>query len=236
MGHPLRIALVGDYNPAVVAHQAIPEALRLAALQQSTSVEPVWFHTSTIVDPHTQFASCDGIWCVPASPYANTEAALATIRYAREHGRLFLSTCGGFQHAIMEYARNVCGLTETEHAETNPNAERPLISHLACSLVEQSEEIILNDEGHLRTAYACPRIVEGYHCNYGLNRDYAPLLFRNGLHATAHDATGEVRAIELASHPFFVATLFQPERRALKGEAPPLVTRFLAMMAAGLAN
>ncbi len=107
---------------------------------------------------------------------------------------------------------------------------RPLIAPLACSLVEQSEELTLADSGHLRAAYAKPKITERYHCRYGLNRDYETILFRDGLRATAHDVSGEVRAIELASHPFFVATLFQPERRALKGEVPPLVAAFVAAM------
>lgn len=231
MDQPLRVALIGDYNPAVVAHQAIPEALRFAAVQDNQTVEPIWIHTIAIIDPEAQLANFDGIWCVPASPYANPEGALAAIRFARELNRPYLGTCGGFQHAVIEYARNVCGFTDAEHAETNPTAPRPLISLLACSLVEQSEELTLADHGQLRDAYKKSHIIEGYHCNYGLNREYAPLLFCNGLRPTAHDAGGEIRAVELESHAFFVATLFQPERRALKGEVPPIVAAFVAAMA-----
>jgi CTP synthase (UTP-ammonia lyase) len=220
-----RVALVGDYNQSAIAHQAIPEALRLAG------VEAVWVHTASIRDAAADLAGFDGIWCVPASPYANMEGALNAIRYARESGRPFLGTCGGFQHAVVEYARNVCGLWDASHAETHPGAAAPVVSPLSCPLVEETEEIVLQDGGKLRSAYGVERITEGYHCNYGLNREYETLLFRNGLRPTAHTLRGEVRAVELSAHPFFVATLFQHERRALRGEIPPLVSALVAAFA-----
>ena len=154
-----RVALIGDFNGAVIAHQAIPKALRLA----SAAVEPVWVHTASIADPAVELADFDGIWCVPASPYANTTGALAAIRYAREQRRPFLGTCGGFQHAVLEYARNVCGLPEAAHAEIAPEAQQRVIAPLACSLVEKTEEILLAEDSLLRRAYGCTRAVEGYH-------------------------------------------------------------------------
>jgi CTP synthase (UTP-ammonia lyase) len=227
----LRVALVGDFDPTVVAHQAIPKALNLAGARLGIEVQPVWVHTSTIFQVDAQFESFDGIWCVPASPYANTMGALAAIRYAREGGLPFLGTCGGFQHALLEYARNVCGMPEAEHAETDPDAPMRLIAPLACSLVERSDEILLTEGGQFRLAYGRERITEGYHCSYGLNRDYESRIFRDGLRATAHDRNGEVRGVELTGHPFFVAALFQPERRALTEEVPSLVAAFVAAMA-----
>ena len=191
----------------------------------------MWVHTSTITEAHAQFADFDGIWCVPASPYANMMGALAAIRYARERGRPFLGTCGGFQHALLEYARNVCGMPEAKHAETDPDAPLRLIAPLACSLVEQSDEILLAEGGQFRRTYGRERITEGYHCSYGLNREYESRIFRDDLKATAHDRNGEVRGVELSGHPFFVAALFQPERRALTGEVPPLVAAFVTAMA-----
>jgi len=221
-----RVALVGDYNQSVIAHQAIPEALRLAARPEQ-SIESVWIHTASIRDAAADLAGFDGIWCVPASPYASMEGALDAIRYARESRRPFLGTCGGFQHAVIEYARNVCGLRDVGHAETHPTAPVLVASRLSCPLVEQSEDIVLQDGGKLKSAYGAERIAEEYHCSFGLNREYEALLFRNGLRPTARSLSGEVRAVELSSHPFFVATLFQHERRALRGEIPPLVSAFV---------
>jgi len=82
----------------------------------------------------------------PASPYTSMEGALDAIRYARESRRPFLGTCGGFQHAVIEYARNVCGLRDASHAETHPTAPILVVSPLSCPLVEQSEEIVLQTE------------------------------------------------------------------------------------------
>jgi CTP synthase (UTP-ammonia lyase) len=221
-----RVALIGDFNPSVIAHQAIPEALKLSA-DKNHLVEGVWVHTKSIANAEVQLRDFDGIWCVPDSPYANMDGALEAIRFARESGRPFLGTCGGFQHALLEYARNVCNLRTADHAETNPSASVLLISPLACPLVERSEEIELHD-GLVRRAYGVSRITEAYHCSYGLNRQYEDVLFSSHLRPTAHDLSGEVRAVELSSHPFFVATLFQHERRALRSEVPPLVKAFVA--------
>jgi CTP synthase (UTP-ammonia lyase) len=224
-----RVALVGDHDKSVIAHQAIPEALRLAARPEQ-SIECVWVQTASIRDAAADLAGFNGIWCIPASPYASMEGALGAIRSARESGRPFLGTCGGFQHALIEYARNVCGLRDASHAETHPTAPVLVVSLLSCPLVEQSEEIVLQDGGKLRCAYRVERITEVYHCSYGLNREYETLLFQNGLRPTAHSLHGEIRAVELSSHPFFVATLFQHERRALRGEIPPLVSAFVASL------
>ena len=224
----IRIALVGDYNPDVPAHQAIPEAIRLSAQRLGVVVEPVWTHTATLrPDVPSQLAGFAGIWCVPASPYANTDGALAAIRFAREGGRPFLGTCGGFQHALLEYARNVLGRGEADHAETAPEAALPLISRLSCSLVEQRGKVTLAAGSRLRAVYGADEAEEGYRCNYGLNPAYESLFRGTALKVAARDAAGEVRAVELAGHPFFVATLFQPERAALRGAEHPLITAFV---------
>lgn len=214
--------MIGDFNASVTAHRAIPLALQLAG------AEGEWIHTSTIGDnAAATLAKFAGVWCVPASPYANTAGALAAIRFARETGRPFLGTCGGFQHALIEYARNVRGIAAADHAETNPGAAVLIIAPLSCSLVELSQELTLAPGSRIERAYGQLRIHEGYHCNYGLNPALALQLWDGLLHPVAHDDAGEVRAVELTPHPFFLATLFQPELRALSGELPPLVRDFV---------
>jgi CTP synthase (UTP-ammonia lyase) len=227
MAIPVRIALIGDHNPDVVAHRAIPAALRLAAPHVNAPVEPVWVGTASLGDDvPAQLVRIDGIWCVPASPYANTAGALAAIRFARESGRPFLGTCGGFQHALLEFARNVLGWRDAEHAETRPDAEMPLIAPLTCSLVERSGAIVFSKGSRLRAIYGAAEAEEGYHCNYGLNPRYERLLVGTPLRVCGRDRAGEVRAVELDGHPFFFATLFQPERAGLRGAARPLVNAF----------
>jgi CTP synthase (UTP-ammonia lyase) len=220
------VALVGDYNSSVPAHQAIPPALDLASAHHGTRIRATWVPTTSIQNAELDLESYQGIWCVPASPYENTLGALAAIRFARERKLPFLGTCGGFQHALIEYAHNVLGMVDASHAEMNPEASQLLIAPLGCSLIETQAELLLEPGSILSESYGTRRIVEGYRCSYGLNPAYENVLFAGDLWATARGPEGEVRAGEIRDHPFFVGTLFQPERRALKGELPPLVREF----------
>lgn len=229
-----RIALVGDRHPDVAAHNAIPLALELAGRAAGVTAEWEWVHTTTIPDgPAGRLAGFDAIWCVPASPYANTTGALATIRFAREHGRPFLGTCGGFQHALLEYAVNVWGIENAAHAELTPGASNPVIAPLSCSLVDVTDDLRLVNGSRLAQIYGVPAATEGYHCSYGLNPQYAERLETGPLRVGARDAAGEVRAVELDGHRFFMATLFQPERSALANHAHPLLAALVTAASRG---
>lgn len=221
----LRIALVGDYNADVIAHQAIPLAIDDAAAVLELPVEYHWLATRDIKSAD-DFADFDGIWLVPASPYENTEGALMAVRYARENSLPFLGTCGGFQHAIIEFARNVMGWEDAAHAETDSEG-RMVIAPLTCSLVEKSDTIELRANTLIARAYGRDSIDEGYHCNYGIAADFASELETQPLRVTGWDDNGDIRAVELITHPFFVATLFQHERNALAGRPVPLAQAFL---------
>jgi CTP synthase (UTP-ammonia lyase) len=222
----ISIGLVGDYNAAVPAHQAIPRALELAGDALGAPVDYEWVPTEGIGDT-SRVSGFDGLWCVPASPYRSMKGALRAIRFAREQGRPFLGTCGGFQHAILEYARNVLGWADADHAETKPDAARPVITPLTCALVEKTDTIRFRQGSILAAAYGCLETTEGYHCSYGINPAFSSAIVSGPLRVSAEDRTGEVRAVELEGHPFFVATLFQPECAALIGKTPPLVAAFV---------
>ncbi len=224
-----RIALVGDHRSEVIAHQAIPLALARARDEGQAGIAWVWVGTDTLGgDVAQQLAEFHGVWCVPASPYANTAGALAAIRFARLGERPFLGTCGGFQHALLEYARDVWQLPDAAHAELDPHAANPLVSRLSCGLVEVSGEIRPTPGSRFAAIYGgASTATEGYHCNYGLDPAAAWRLDSGPLKVAARDAAGEVRAIELDGHPFFVATLFQPERAALAARSHPLIASFV---------
>lgn len=230
-----RIGLIGDFNATVPAHQAIPVALRLAGDALALAVDWEWIPTEDIRD-QARVSSFDGLWCAPASPYRSMDGALCAIRFARERARPFLGTCGGFQHAIVEYARNVLGWTDAEHAETTPSAARAVIAPLACALVETRAPVRLRTGSRIAAAYGSAEATEGYRCRYGLNPEFQAALVSGPLRIGAQDATGEVRAVELDGHPFFLATLFQPERAALEGHLPPIVEAFVRSAAAHAAQ
>ncbi|OOG14018.1 CTP synthase [Pseudomonas sp. C9] len=221
-----RIALIGDYDLQVTAHQAIPIALGMAAEALQLDVQFQWLATDQI-SANRPLQDFDGFWCVPGSPYRDMDGALRAIRFAREQQRPFLGTCGGFQHAVLEYARHVLGWEDAEHGETHPDAARALLTPLACSLVEAVDSIHLVEGSLIAKAYETTEIHEGYHCRFGVNPEFERELLVQQLRAVGHDSQGDLRAVELTGHPFFVATLFQPERAALKGVLPPLVRAFI---------
>ena len=227
MTDAIRVGLIGDRDDTTVAHRAIPRALALAGDAVNTPIEPEWLPTEELrCDRHLY--EFDALWCVPASPYRSTEGALCAIRFAREEGIPFLGTCGGFQHAVLEYARNALGWRDATHAELDPgSAVRPVITPLACSLVEAQERVRFIPGTRTHAAYGCETATEGYHCRYGVNPDIRAALTIGALRVSAHDDAGAVRAIELDDHPFFIATLFQPERAAIDGRVPPLVLSFV---------
>jgi CTP synthase (UTP-ammonia lyase) len=226
------VALVGDRDPAVIAHRAIPIALGLAAGAAGFDASWEWVGTDTIgTDPSAILSRYDAVWCVPASPYASMAGALDAIRFARESGRPFLGTCGGSQHALLEYARNVLGLRDADHAESTPAAALPLISALSCALVETAAAVRLVEGSRLHQICRAREIEETYHCRYGLNPAFEHLFADSPLRVSGRDEAGEVRAFELVGHPIFIGTLFQPERAALSNRRHPLIDAFLSAAA-----
>jgi CTP synthase (UTP-ammonia lyase) len=222
---PVRIAVVGDYSGAVTAHRAIDATWPLVSAQLGMKVAAGWLHTSAIT-PRQSLDGFHGIWCAPASPYANTDGALWAIEWARTRNVPFLGTCGGFQHAVIEIVRHVLGRSDAAHAELEPAARDPLIAPLACALVEKGERITPTGGGRFAQWYGAPR-EEGFHCSFGLNASAEPLIENAGLEIVARGSSGEVRGVELRGHDFFIGTLFQPERAALRGELHPLVRAFV---------
>lgn len=222
-----RLALVGDHNPAVVAHRAIPRALAKAAAATGVELEWHWVATETIRDATQDLAGFDAVWCVPASPYRNMDGALAAIRFARERDLPFLGTCGGFQHAVLDFARHVAGIHTAAHAETDPTASDPIVTPLACSLVEKSGDISFAAGSRLHAIFGGRSTTESYHCNYGVNAAYRARLESAGLRFTGFDSAGDIRAFELPANRFHVGTLFQPERAALTDRQHPLIEAFV---------
>jgi CTP synthase (UTP-ammonia lyase) len=170
---------------------------------------------------------------MPGGPYRDMDGALRAIRHARESGAPFLGTCAGFQHAVIEYARNVLLWSDAEHAESSPSAARAVISPLSCGLLQSEGNVRLYPNTRIAAAYGTGEATEEYLCRYGVNPEFIAALVAGPLRAAAADATGDLRAVELGGHAFFVATLFQPERAVFKGRSAPLVVALRARVRTG---
>jgi CTP synthase (UTP-ammonia lyase) len=205
----ISIALVGDRSPAVRAHSRIPAILDALREQEQIDLDAYWIPTPDATEP-AALAGFAGIWLAPGSPYRSEEGAIVAARTARTAGIPFLGTCGGFQHAMLEFARDVCGFPAARHAE-NSAGDNALITELSCSLVGHEGAIDLTPGSRIEQLLGTSRTVERYHCSYGVAPAYIDLLAGHGMVFSGHDDAGDVRVAELPGHPFFLATLFQPE-------------------------
>jgi len=213
------MGLIGEFNEQQKAHHAITAALAAAS---NGKVETTWVSTDS-AGKGDSLAGFDGLWCVPGMPYRSADGALAAIRYARSHRVPFLGTSAGFQYALIEYARNVLGFADADHQKTNPGASMPLISPLGCALAGVKARVHLTSGTLIRRAYHAAESIEEYRCSFGLNNRYRRLIEGGHMMVSAVDDQNDVRAVELDGHPFFVATLFQPEMKADN----PLVQAFV---------
>jgi CTP synthase (UTP-ammonia lyase) len=216
------IALVGDRQPDHASHREL-DAVR-GRLGEGVAAD--WVATDG--DRVRELGEFDGIWLAPGSPYADDAAAYAAVRWARENDVPFLGTCGGLQYAVVEYFRNVLGVSDASHAESDGSDSGNVVHQLACSL--QGEERLVRPVPGTRFAELVDdEPFAGMHyCSYGPGPDEVERLVASGMvvEATAEDAGTEV--IELPSNRFFMLTMFQPHIGALAGKPlHPLLREFV---------
>jgi len=102
-----------------------------------------------------------------------------------------------------------------------------LITPLSCSLVVESQDIRLAAGSLAHSIYTTPAISEKFNCSYSLSSRYGELFATGGMGLSGHSEDGEVRIVELADHPFFLAMLFQPQLSSTKEHPHPVICRFL---------
>lgn len=248
MGAPIRIAIVGDYNPDTVSHQTTVPAIEHAAATLGVPVEAKWIGTDSVPaeNPESVLADWDGFWIAAGSPYKSRPGALAAIRYAREGKHPMLATCGGFQYGLLEFAHDVLGRTDLEHEEDAPGAEKLLIHQVSCPVPEREEDgpklsgppqrVHIREESRAREILGTDRIDEEYFCNFELNPDYDELFEEHGLEFVGFGDKGDSRIFEVPEHPFYIATLFQPQRKSSPGAPHPFVVAFVRASSRELAG
>jgi CTP synthase (UTP-ammonia lyase) len=235
----VRVAVVGDRSERFAAQDTIEDALAHSAAALGAAVEVEWIPTPALESgPTATLRAADAIWCAPGSPYVSLDGALEGIRYARESGTPFIGTCAGFQHGVVEVARNACGIERAHHAEygaAQPDA--PLfIDELLCSLVGQTMTVRLLD-AQIQRIFGSDTSTERYYCRFGLNEQYLPLLAEHGLRAVGVDTTdGTTRIMRLDDHAFFHLTLFVPQTASTASAQHPLITAYVASASRSVAR
>jgi CTP synthase (UTP-ammonia lyase) len=226
----LAIGIIGDRRRGSEAQDAIGPALHHAAGRLGIAVTSQWVGTCELRegDPGALLAGFPGLWCAPGSPFESMAGALAGIEVGRRSRRPVLGTCAGFQHGVIEFARNACGITSADHAEYGGSDGGLLvINELACSLAGQAMTVDLADDA-TRRIYDAKTVTERYYCRFGLDEAYLPQLESGGMVVAGRDALdGSVRILRLARHPFYYLTLFVPQTTSTPERPHPIVSSFL---------
>src|ERR1035437_8591207 len=202
VSEPVRIGILGDFNPEFRSHHATNDSLQHVARKLQLQVESAWLPTPSLLEP-------------------GAAGTLKGIEFARVHDRPFLATCGGFQYTLIECARNVLGVQDATTAEEDPNAKNIVIYPVACAVPNRDpkapklsgvvSQIRLRPGSYLAAFYGKEVIEEEFFCNYELNPEFEWMAMEAGFPVVARGSKEECRAIESPAHLFFVATLFQPQ-------------------------
>jgi CTP synthase (UTP-ammonia lyase) len=235
MAQAISVGLVGEFMPSFPPHAKTNEAVEQMQSLLGLRISAVWISTDVLeTAAELYLRDFDALWIAPGSPYRSMMGAINAIRYARERDLPLLATCGGCQHVVIEYARNVLGFVDAAHAEYDPYASNLFITPLSCSLVGQKMDVGIEPDSRVEVIYGSTSAFEQYYCNFGLNPEYQQRLHDAGLRIVGRDANGEARILMLPEHRFFVATLFVPQLTSSPNHPHPMIRAFFET-AAGLA-
>jgi CTP synthase len=236
---PVTIAMVGKYIDLRDAYLSVIESLRHGGFHHGARVDLRWVASDTIAAGQVEdlLDDVDGILVPGGFGVRGVEGKVDAIRLARERGIPFLGICLGLQCAVIEFARDVCGLRGANSTEFDPATDHPVIDILP----EQKQ---ITDLGgtmrlgaqpcHVRPgtraweAYGEPVVHERHRHRYEVNPEYHDILRDHGLVISATTPDGRlVEMIELADHPFFVAGQFHAELKSRPTRPHPLYRDFV---------
>jgi CTP synthase (UTP-ammonia lyase) len=237
----VRIGILGDFNPEFPSHHATNDSLQHAARKLDLKVDSEWIPTPSLANAgaETILEGFDGFLASPGSPYKSFDGMLKGIEFARRRDWPFLGTCGGFQYALIEFARNVLCITDADSAENNSGSKNIVIYPVACAVTGRKggapklsgkvPEIRLRPGSYLQSFYGKDKeiVTEEFFCNFEVNPDYEWATMEAGFPVVARGTQGEIRAIESPAHRFFVATLFQPQLSSTEKKPHPVVLAFI---------
>ena len=241
--HPqgsVTIALVGKYVGLHDAYLSVAEALTHGGIGNGVSVEIRWVNSEEVTAETADglLAGVQGILVPGGFGSRGIDGKLEAIRYAREKGVPFLGICLGMQLAVVEFARNVCGLTGANSSELDPRTPYPVIDLMPdqVGVTAKGGTMRLGSypcrlaEGSLAAAvYGTLEINERHRHRYEFNNGYREELTRAGLALSGLSPDGRlVEVIELPGHPWFTACQFHPELKSRPNRAHPLFREFVA--------
>ncbi len=240
----VRVAVVGKYTELVDSYKSVQEALIHGGIANDVGVDISWISSDVFTSAERTaetLAPYHGLLVPGGFGVRGIEGMLDAIRHARETGLPFLGICLGLQTAIIEFARNVCGLDDSHSSEFAPDCANPVISLM------ESQQHVTDMGGTMRLgAYPCrlrpgslaadvygvPEVSERHRHRYEVSNNYRDLFAENGLRFSGLSPDGSlVEMIELPAHPWYIGCQFHPELRSRPTRPHPLFAGFIAAAA-----
>ena len=245
--HEVRIGMIGKYVDLSDSYKSLNEALRHAGIHTHTRVVIDYVDSEQIErDGAGALAQLDAILVPGGFGKRGTEGKIKAIQFARERGIPYLGICLGMQLATIEFARNVCGLTDANSTEFDPDTPHPVVA-LITEWMDRTGRIERRDAksdlggtmrlgsqkcpvqpGTLAHRIYGPEVNERHRHRYEVNNIYVPQLETAGYRVSARTPTENLPEImELPSHPFFIGVQFHPEFTSTPRGGHPLFSAFV---------
>ncbi len=230
----VRIGIAGKYTALEDSYASVVEALRHAAAHHNVQLDITWVETTNGTEK--DLAGVDGVIVPGGFGSRGIEGKISVINYCREHSIPYLGLCYGMQLAVVEFARNVCGLTDAHTTEVRPDTPHPVVDILPeqRAITEKGGTMRLGaytatlSKGIVRNLYGSETVSERHRHRYEVNPAYHDTLIEHGLIISGF-YNNLAEFIELPNHPFFVATQAHPELKSTLDKPAPL---FMGLIAA----
>ena len=239
----VKIAIVGKYTELTDSYTSIREALVHGGMQHDAGVDLEWITSTRFEegDAENVLDGYDALLIPGGFGERGVEGMVHAVRWARENGLPFFGICLGLQTAIVEFARNVCGLAQTNSSEFEAQCENPVIS-----LMNEQHEVLeaeamggtmrlgsypcrLRSGSRAARIYGTDEVNERHRHRYEVNNKYRDTLEEYGLRRSGLSPDGAlVEWMELPDHPWFIGCQFHPEFQSRPGRAHPLFASFVA--------
>jgi CTP synthase len=245
---PVKVAIVGKYFQTgdfvlTDSYLSVIEAIKHASWNNILKPEIEWFSAEEYEKNPSkvkELKDYDGIIIPGGFGSRGIEGKIKVIKFCRENNIPFLGLCLGMQMAVIEFARNICGIKDANSSEIDPKCSNPVITLIGdqVDLINNKKygatmrlgayPCILKDYTISYSAYKTKEISERHRHRYELNNDYRTLLESKGLvMAGINPERDLVEIIELKNHPFFVGTQFHPEFKSTPLVPHPLFNSFI---------
>ena len=235
----IEVGLIGKYVELHDAYKSIAESFIHAGAANEVKVNINWIHSDGLTSENVpnKLKGLDGILVAPGFGDRGIEGKIDAVKYARENKIPFFGICLGMQMAVIEFSRNVLGLTDAFSTEMNPNTPHPVIN-----LMEEQKSVVdkggtmrlgawkckLADDSKVKSIYGKDIIEERHRHRYEFNNAYLEQIEKAGMSATGKNPdTNLVEIIELKDHPWFVGVQYHPEYKSTVLIPHPLFVDFV---------